>query len=120
GANTLKTVHSSNVWASIAVRLELNRRETGSVHTELCSGLSRMRGNHHVRFLGEGAAAMPLPYPTKIQGFHVSESRQKSRSIDRIKLDDDGRTERPFLKSERTERLWSRGILEMGVECAAV
>ena len=23
-----------------------------------------MKGNFHVRFLGEGAAAMPLPYPT--------------------------------------------------------
>src|SRR5208282_1550886 len=31
-----------------------------------------------------------------------------------------GRTERPFLKSERTERLWSRRISETGVECAAV
>ena len=28
-------------------------------------GLSRMRGNSHVRFLGEGAAATPPPYPTK-------------------------------------------------------
>ena len=27
-------------------------------------GLSRMRGNSHVRFLGEGAAATPPPYPT--------------------------------------------------------
>jgi hypothetical protein len=61
-----------------------------------------MRGNHHVRFLGEGAAAMPLPYPTKITGFHIPESRQKFRSIERIKLDDDGRSELPFLKSERT------------------
>jgi hypothetical protein len=26
-----------------------------------------LRGNHHVRFLGEGAAAMPLSYPTKIK-----------------------------------------------------
>jgi hypothetical protein len=55
-----------------------------------------MRGNHHVRFLGEGAAAMPLPYPTKNQGFQVSESRQKSSSPERIKLDDDGRTDRAF------------------------
>jgi len=30
------------------------------------------------------------------------------------------RTERAFLKSERTERLWSRGILETPVECATV
>ena len=26
--------------------------------------LSRMRGNLHVRFLGEGVAARPPPYPT--------------------------------------------------------
>ena len=38
--------------------------KTGSAHAELCSGLSRMKGNFHVRFLGEGVAAMPLPYPT--------------------------------------------------------
>jgi len=38
----------------------------------------------------------------KIQGFQVSESRQKSRSTECIKLGDDGRSERPFLKSERT------------------
>jgi hypothetical protein len=28
----------------------LNRREAGSAHAGLCSGLSRMRGNSHVRF----------------------------------------------------------------------
>ena len=38
---------------------------TGSAHAELCNGLSRMKGNFQVRFLGEGAAAMPLSYPTK-------------------------------------------------------
>jgi hypothetical protein len=38
----------------------------------------------------------------KNQGFQVSESRQKSRSPKRIKLDDYWRSERPFLKSERT------------------
>ena len=37
---------------------------TGSAHAELTHGLSRMMGNHQVRFLGEGAAEMPLPYPT--------------------------------------------------------
>jgi hypothetical protein len=37
---------------------------TGSVHAGLTHGLSRMTGNCHVRFLGEGAAAMPFPYPT--------------------------------------------------------
>lgn len=30
------------------------------------------------------------------------------------------RTERAFLKSERTKRLWSRGILETPVACATV
>jgi len=39
---------------------------------------------------------------SKIKGFQVSESRQDLRSTERIKLDDDGRSERPFLKSERT------------------
>ena len=39
---------------------------------------------------------------SKNQGFQVSESRQKSSSTERIKLDDDGRSERPFLKLERT------------------
>jgi hypothetical protein len=33
---------------------------------------------------------------SKNQGFQVSESRQKSRSPERIKLDDDGRTDRAF------------------------
>jgi hypothetical protein len=37
----------------------------------LRSGLSRMKGNFHVRFLGEGVTAMSLPYPTNIpSGFH--------------------------------------------------
>jgi hypothetical protein len=39
---------------------------------------------------------------SKNQGFQVSESRQKSRLIERIKSGDDWRSERPFLKSERT------------------
>ena len=26
-----------------------------------------MKGNFHVRFLGEGVAAMPLPYPTLVE-----------------------------------------------------
>jgi hypothetical protein len=38
----------------------------------------------------------------KITGFPIPESRHESRSPERIKLDDDGRSERPFLKSERT------------------
>jgi hypothetical protein len=39
---------------------------------------------------------------SKNQGFQVSESRYKSRSTERIKLSDYGRSERPFLKSEQT------------------
>jgi len=35
---------------------------------ELCNGLSRMSGNHQVRFLGEDAAARPHPYPTDDAG----------------------------------------------------
>lgn len=31
----------------------------------VCKGLSRMRGNSHVRFLGKGAAATPPPYSTE-------------------------------------------------------
>ena len=38
----------------------------------------------------------------KINGFQVSESRQKSSSTERNKMRDDGRSEHPFLKSERT------------------
>jgi len=33
---------------------------------------------------------------SKIKGFHILESRYKPRLIERIKLDDDGRTERVF------------------------
>jgi hypothetical protein len=39
---------------------------------------------------------------SKNQGFQVSESRQQSRLAERNKLHGDGRSERPFLKSERT------------------
>jgi hypothetical protein len=38
---------------------------------------------------------------SKIIGFQIPESRQKSCLIERIKLDDDGRSEHPFLKSEQ-------------------
>src|SRR5437879_2181958 len=34
----------------------------------VCEGLSRMRGNLHVRFLGERAAVTPLSYPTGAEG----------------------------------------------------
>ena len=48
----------------------LQRRDVHPLDEEMCirdrltHGLSRMTGNCHVRFLGEGAAAMPFPYPT--------------------------------------------------------
>ena len=32
----------------------------------LRGGLSRTKGNFQVRFLGEGVAVMPLPYPTRV------------------------------------------------------
>jgi hypothetical protein len=38
---------------------------------------------------------------SKNQGFPIPESRHKSSSCERIKFDDDERSERPFLKSER-------------------
>jgi hypothetical protein len=38
----------------------------------------------------------------KINGFQIAESRQTFRSAERVKLDDDKRSERPFPKSERT------------------
>ena len=56
----------------------------------------------------------------KINGLQISDSRQKLRLAERIKSLDDGRSERPFQKPERAERLWSRGILETDVDCASV
>ncbi len=59
---------------------------TGSAKAGLWNGLSRMKGNFHVRFLGEGAAAMPLPYPTvKILG--ARDSRPRSRTYVRSRHD---------------------------------
>jgi hypothetical protein len=54
----------------VQATLGLNRR----VHrlrltAGLLNGLSRMKGNFHVRFLGEGAAATPLLYPTVPPGY---------------------------------------------------
>jgi hypothetical protein len=57
---------------------------------------------------------------SKMFRFSISENRRHLHSIEGIKLGDDWRSERPFLKSERTQRLWSRGILETDVDCAAV
>jgi hypothetical protein len=56
----------------------------------------------------------------KVTGFQILESRQKLCSSERMKSNNEGSSERPFLKSERTQRLWSRGILETDVGCAAI
>jgi len=45
------------------VKATQENSETGSPKG-LSRGLSRMTGNFHVRFLGEGKAAMPFSYPT--------------------------------------------------------
>jgi len=38
-----------------------------------------MKGNFHVRFLGEGVAAMPLPYPTQSgNGFQAGQEGQEA------------------------------------------
>lgn len=39
------------------------RGKTGFRDSRLCRSLSRMRGNSHVRFLGEGTAVTLFPYP---------------------------------------------------------
>jgi hypothetical protein len=39
---------------------------------------------------------------SKFIGFQISVSRHKFRSVECIKLDNDGHGERPFQKSERT------------------
>jgi hypothetical protein len=57
---------------------------------------------------------------SKNHGFQVSECRPESRSTERIKLDDDGRSERPFLKSERRKGYGVAEILETDADCAGV
>ena len=39
-----------------------------------------MRGNSHVRFLGEEAAAMSLPYPTRLDGIGENERLRPEES----------------------------------------
>jgi hypothetical protein len=56
--------------------VKVARRVTGSAHAELCGGLSRMRGNSHVRFSGEGVAATPLPYPTTLLMNNATENTE--------------------------------------------
>ena len=50
GRTTLRNVRSTRSSASPASKPGLNRRETGSAHAGLCSGLSRMRRKSQVRF----------------------------------------------------------------------
>ena len=50
--------------ASIVKATRVKTVATGFAHAGLSNGLSRMKGNFHVRFSGEGVAATPLPYPT--------------------------------------------------------
>jgi hypothetical protein len=65
-----------------------------------CRLLSLFAAHFHSTFFG--VTNRKGMVSSKIQGFPIPESRQKSRLIERIKLDDDGRSEHPFLKSERT------------------
>jgi len=55
----------------------------GSGHTGLCNGLSRMKGNFHVRFLGEGVVATPLPYPTQRQIKRLNRCQSSRRAVSR-------------------------------------
>lgn len=50
GGPTSKNVRSLKSSASLASTPGLNRRDAGSARAGLCCGLSRMRGNSHVRF----------------------------------------------------------------------
>jgi len=46
-----------------------------------------MKGNFHVRFLGEGVAAMPLPYPTKqLPVTPVKKARHKMSAAGRARI----------------------------------
>jgi len=55
-------------------------------HAGCCADIARLAA----LFFNKGMVS------SKNQGFQVSESRNKSRSPERIKLDDDGRTDRAF------------------------
>jgi hypothetical protein len=57
---------------------------------------------------------------TKLPAFQFQKAATNHVRLNVLKLDEDGRSEHPFLKSERTQRLWSRGILETDADCAAV
>jgi len=58
---------------------------------------TQINGFQHLLFLLPFSIAIATGMvSSKNQGFQVSESRQKSSSPERIKLDDDGRTDRAF------------------------
>ena len=72
GANLREPVdwHSIN-WKKahrnvrrLQARIVKAMKKAASGETGVCRGLSRVPGNWPARFLGEGAAATPLPYPT--------------------------------------------------------
>jgi hypothetical protein len=50
----------------------IRNRMTGSLHNRkrLAKCLSRVRGNSHARFLGNGVALLPLRYPTELITLH--------------------------------------------------
>ena len=50
----------------------IQNMDTGFCERGLRRGLSRMKGNFQVRFLGEEVAAMPLPYPPKKLGISTA------------------------------------------------
>jgi len=62
---------------------------SGPAHAGLTHGLSRMMGNHQVRFLGEGVAVMPPPYPTRNRR-GVSRRRLYAVSRDKAAPDESG------------------------------
>ena len=69
-ASSDKATHWDQInWSQCARRVRrlqarIVKATTGSARAGLRIGLSRMRGNSHVRFSGEGVAATLLPYPT--------------------------------------------------------
>lgn len=54
---------------------QFNAKVAGLNINEVYKGLSRMRGNSHVRFLGEEQPVMVVPYPT-----FAPNLKRKSRS----------------------------------------
>jgi len=96
---------------------------TTDVETRLAALKSSTPGNEFQRLIFSGpdsevnASGMVSNQNERLS---IPESRQKLHSPERMKSNDERSSERPFLKSERTQRLWSRGILETVVGCAAI